>query len=364
MIALYTSSISLVKGGIENTSYLLCKGLSGYDSIIAAPLSITDELKDLNVDVLDYNIRKKFFKYLFLFKEHLKKGGSIQYSLCLTWKYAVIPYLIKRISGRPYGVMMHGSDLMPISNTSGLRLIILSRLRNVILKNATQLFANSLFTLELLKKDYADFEAEVIHPPIIYDIPFKSEKNKKQYVLFSIGRIETRKGFQDCIEAVKLLKYKYPNLEYRIAGTGPYLEDLKKLVEDNGLESSVRFLGRISEEEKIIQYCEADIVLMPSRTEISSIEGFGIVFVEANMCGCPSLGSRSGGISDAIIDKKTGWIVNEKSPNEIAEIIDDIYSNRKSLDIDDLYSWGMKHSYQNISREYIKHIKKAIGKVY
>lgn len=357
MFAIYTSSISLVSGGIENTSYLLCEGICDKEKVVAAPMRITDDLNELEVKVLDpKNRRNKILKYLNLFVSHCVNRSEIDYSLCLTWKYAIVPYMVKILFKKPYGVMTHGNDIIPISNHKGIKVAILNNFRNKILRNADHIFANSNYTRDILVNSFHGLDATVIHPPISYIKPMQKESDEFSYVLFSIGRTETRKGFQDCINAVDIIKDKYPNLEYRIAGTGPYLEELKKIVKAKKLEKWVIFLGRITEEEKRKQYQVADIVMMPSRTEFSSVEGFGIVFVEANMFGCPTLGSDSGGISDAVINSKTGWIVHEAHPEEIAEKVVNYYMGSLSINRPFLYQWGMTHSYKNIASLYLEHI--------
>lgn len=358
MIALYTSSISLVSGGIENTSYLLCKGFCGSTDVIAAPMTITKDLSELDVQVMGSKGKSnKALRYMQLFHNHFRNRSKIDYSLCLTWKYAIVPHIIKKFFNKPFGVMMHGSDILPIDNARGLKASILNKLRRQILSNADHLFANSNYTRELFEKNFNGLNAIVIHPPISYTEPMPRDNDTFNHVLFSIGRTETRKGFQDCIEAVAIIKDSFPNIEYRIAGTGPYLDELKKIVTEKHLETWVKFLGRISEEEKIRQYQEADIVMMPSRTESSSVEGFGIVFVEANMYGCPALGSDSGGIADAIIDGKTGWIVPEGQSDLISEYVLRYYKADIGIYRKDLYEWGLEHSYRNIATLYLKQIK-------
>jgi phosphatidylinositol alpha-1,6-mannosyltransferase len=57
------------------------------------------------------------------------------------------------------------------------------------------------------------------------------------------------------------------------------------------------------------------------RPEHHDVEGFGIVFLEANVCGKPVVGGRSGGIEDAIVDGKTGLLVDPESPEAVAKAV-------------------------------------------
>ena len=66
---------------------------------------------------------------------------------------------------------------------------------------------------------------------------------------------------------------------------------------------------------------------MPSITKKSDIEGFGIVFLEANYFKLPAIGTRSGGVKEAIIDGKTGYLISPNDVNELIEKILYLYNN-------------------------------------
>ena len=83
----------------------------------------------------------------------------------------------------------------------------------------------------------------------------------------------------------------------------------KKLVKRLNLEKDVKFLGNCDIETRNKFYKMSDIFLMPSITTKNDIEGFGIVFLEANYFKVPVIGTRTGGIVEAIIDGKTGFLI-------------------------------------------------------
>jgi phosphatidylinositol alpha-1,6-mannosyltransferase len=70
-------------------------------------------------------------------------------------------------------------------------------------------------------------------------------------------------------------------------------------------------------------YALSDVVVMPSREQVAAcdVEGFGMVFLEANACGKPVVGGRSGGIPEAIVDGITGVLVNPREPEDIANAL-------------------------------------------
>ena len=68
---------------------------------------------------------------------------------------------------------------------------------------------------------------------------------------------------------------------------------------------------------------------MPSIIYKTSVEGFGIAYVEAAQYGIPSIGGKDGGASDAIIHEKTGLICDGNNLNDIYSSIDQIFKENK-----------------------------------
>jgi phosphatidylinositol alpha-1,6-mannosyltransferase len=133
--------------------------------------------------------------------------------------------------------------------------------------------------------------------------------------------VVARKGQDTVIRALPKILKEFPDVQYWVAGRGAHLASLKALVTQLGLEDNVQFLGFVSAEQRLRLYQECTIYLMPSRTigDQGDFEGFGITYLEANACGRPTIGGRSGGVADAVLDGETGFLVNPESPDEIAE---------------------------------------------
>jgi phosphatidylinositol alpha-1,6-mannosyltransferase len=152
------------------------------------------------------------------------------------------------------------------------------------------------------------------------------------FVLLSVGRHVPRKKFDLVIKAVHTIKQSGSslNLKYYLVGEGKETSNLKKLIKDLSLENEVILLGRISTEKRNKFFKLSDLFLMPSVTEKDNIEGFGIVFLEANYFKVPVIGSATGGVVDAIINKKTGFLV---IPNNLEDLIEKILllSQNKTL---------------------------------
>ncbi len=140
-------------------------------------------------------------------------------------------------------------------------------------------------------------------------------------VLLTVTRLQRRKGIDIVLEAMPRILTQIPDLHYLIVGEGEERERLEKMTADLGLQKHVTFAGGIPRGGLNAYFNAGDLFVMPSRTDPPDVEGFGIVFLEANACGLPVIGSNSGGIPSAIVDGETGYIVPEESPGLLAERI-------------------------------------------
>ena len=70
---------------------------------------------------------------------------------------------------------------------------------------------------------------------------------------------------------------------------------------------------------------------MPAREAPPDVEGFGLVFLEANACGTPVVGARTGGIPDAIVEGKTGRLVPAGAPTPLAEALTQLLTDPARL---------------------------------
>ena len=147
-------------------------------------------------------------------------------------------------------------------------------------------------------------------------------------LIFAVSRLIERKGFDKAIDAINIVLKKNYHVQYVIAGSGEMNNRLSQQIKDLGLQSSVTLIGKLSHGQLISFLQNCDIFLMPNRElDNGDTEGFGLVFLEANAFGKPVIGGRYGGAVDAIIDEKTGLLVESNSPeciaNAIIRLIDD-----------------------------------------
>lgn len=147
--------------------------------------------------------------------------------------------------------------------------------------------------------------------------------------LLTLSRLVPRKGIDTVLRTLPALLQIFPTLHYKIGGQGPDRERLQALATALGVADAVEFLGFVPDEKLPALYRNATIFVMPSREEqdVGSVEGFGIVFLEANASGIPVVASNSGGIVEAVKDGETGLLVPPDDSEALTQAIRELLSN-------------------------------------
>lgn len=142
-------------------------------------------------------------------------------------------------------------------------------------------------------------------------------------VIVCVSRIMARKGQDELIRALPKIHKSTPEASLIIVGDGPYRKQVERLVSRFGLANYVHFTGKVSQSELSKWYAAGDIFAMPCRTRVGGwdVEGLGIVFLEGSATGLPVVVGDSGGATDAVINGETGFLVNGRDTDEIAERI-------------------------------------------
>jgi phosphatidylinositol alpha-1,6-mannosyltransferase len=144
---------------------------------------------------------------------------------------------------------------------------------------------------------------------------------QRKKVILTVSRITREdyyKGHERIIRALPALLSDHPQLVYAIVGDGSGKADLEELVSRLELQSYVRFLGRISDEDVLALYRSSTVFIMPSIKE-----GFGIVFVEAAAVGMHVIGGNADGSADALADGRIGRMIDPVSQREIRGALTD-----------------------------------------
>ena len=171
-------------------------------------------------------------------------------------------------------------------------------------------------------------------------------------VLLTLGRLVKRKGMAWFIEAV--VRKLSEDVVYIIVGDGKEKHNIIAAIKKNKLQNRVFFLGAVSEKEKEILFCTADIFVQPNIKAEGDMEGFGLVVLEAASYGLVVIASRLEGLKDAIHDGKNGILVEERNAEEYKQAIECLLANDENRRkfgmqakkyVDKNFSW--KNSAQN-----------------
>lgn len=181
----------------------------------------------------------------------------------------------------------------------------------------------------------------------------------KEYLLLFVGRVNEEKGVKELIEATKILLDNGYSVHLAIVGRGHQEQQFKALTATLNVENAVTFVGWVDSSEIYHYYAAADIFVGPSkRADDGWIEAQGLTFVEAMLAGCKVVGTNSGGIPDAVIDGKTGWLAEPDNAISLSENIKKALDN-DSTEITDTASAFAKDNYlvQNTVRRFLKSLK-------
>ena len=143
-------------------------------------------------------------------------------------------------------------------------------------------------------------------------------------MLSSVSRIQEYKGHEVVLNALSHLPTSVrKNFVYLIAGKGPYEPALRAQVHRLGLSSNVRWLGFVPEGDLPNVYRASDLFVLCTREAVDNqqVEGFGLVFLEAQACGTPVVGTRTGGIHDAVCEGEGGWLIAQDNAEELKRIL-------------------------------------------
>ena len=237
--------------------------------------------------------------------------------------------------------------------------------------NSNRIIANSSYTKDLMEVslNIKREKIKVIHPGIdIYRdfISIEDEKRIKKIidgkfpVITTLARVEKRKGHKFILNALSEVKKEFPNILYLIAGKGPYLEEIRLYSRKLGLSKNIYFLGWITEPEKSLILKNSNLFVMTPSLVGESVEGFGMSFIDAAFHGVAAIGTDSGGISDAIVDKETGLLCEAENQEDITNKIRLLLSDdkkRNQMGINGKERAEKFFTWKNKIKEYLNVIK-------
>ena len=244
-------------------------------------------------------------------------------------------FILNKFFKIPYMVYCHGMDVMTAAQSPRKK-----RLARKILKKAEFIAANSEFTKEkILEYGVRAQDVAVVYPCPNMRLfrkvtPQEIDALKNKYnlrgkkIILTAGRLVERKGHDVVLGALHKLKEFVPEAHYAIIGEGPMEGVIKQMIKTLELEDSVTLIGDVSDYDLAAWYESCDVFIMISRQlKNEDAEGFGIVYLEANMFGKPVIAGKSGGVAEAVLDNETGILVEPTDQHEIISAIEKLLKN-------------------------------------
>jgi len=201
------------------------------------------------------------------------------------------------------------------------------RPRKLIIDNL-KLSRNLVFVSKFVESEFKQYIGEfkgnswIVHNPIdttkFYPINKEAARIKLNLsldvpIILFVGSLSKRKGEFTLLGAVKMFKEKEINLKVIIIGDGPELNSVKHYIIKNKLNDMVTILKSVSHSELLLYYNAADLFVMPSFSE-----SFGLVYIEAMLCGVPIIGTSDTAAPEIVPSRDYGFLVPSGDAGSLA----------------------------------------------
>lgn len=136
-----------------------------------------------------------------------------------------------------------------------------------------------------------------------------------------VSRLVRRKGQDQLIAAMPAIRAAVPNAVLMVVGDGPEANRLRSLAARHRVRHAVVFTGAVPLADLPAYFVAGDVFAMPCRTRgggLLDVEGLGIVYLEASASGLPVVAGDSGGAPEAVLDGRTGVVINGRDLRELS----------------------------------------------
>lgn len=302
----------------------------------------------------------KFRKSIKRFEQLLKESETDIVQIRLPSLFALPSYKAAKRLNLPITTYLALDWSAGIKNNyrfPGVKLIssLLDKIQNPIIRNSVPVSAGPVIAerYKSIKEVYPYYSTT--HNEVVYN-----EKNFPANNILFVGRFEERKRIQDLIDAIQLLKNEGIKVKLYVVGDGPKKKEIEHLVKENNLSEQVILTGNISDFNLLKKYyIDSDILVLPSLSE-----GTPKVLAEAMAYGVVPIAVNNVGSTNYIItNHKNGVLVNEKSPQDIAEAISNIRTDKNYHDrlINNGYAYAEEHKLDIEVKKLWNHVNNEIG---
>lgn len=237
---------------------------------------------------------------------------------------AILP-VAKRL-GIPLIVSFHGYDAFRLPNEQGWK----GKLSALFAEAGMVTVVSEMMYKQLISLGCPAAKLRLIHVgKRLSDYPFNPKNSPRIQKFISVGRLQDKKGFRDCIQAFQLLSQKYPGLSLKIIGTGSQEQELRRLLPDG--DQQISFLGALSHEDTKKHIAASDAFILCSKTGADGDkEGIPVVLMEAMAMGLPCVSTKHSGIPEVIPDECQWLLAEEGNAADIAVKIEQLINSPAS----------------------------------
>lgn len=247
----------------------------------------------------------------------------------------VMALALKLCTGLPYACYVHGEEGAPTGREY-------NWLVRRVFRNADFLIANTHNTMLVMQEDWGvpANRLRLLHPgvdtrrftPVERDPAVRDSLGwGDRPVVLTVSRLQLRKGHDQMIRALPMIRQAIPDVLYAIAGEGEERPRLQALVERENLNDHVQFLGEVDEDRLVECYQQCDLFVLPNRQIGKDIEGFGLVLLEAQACGKPVIAGASGGTAETMQVPQSGLVVPCETPDGLARTVSELLSDPQRM---------------------------------
>lgn len=191
-------------------------------------------------------------------------------------------------------------------------------------------------------------------------------------IMLSVGRLTTRKGLKEFVEqALPSIVQQVPEAMLVVVGEAPKnslgariqsREEIEQAAAQQGLSEHIKFLGVMTDKERLATaYEAADVHVFPVRHIPSDPEGFGMVAIEAAAHGLPTVAFATGGIVDAVAHGQSGYLVEKNNYAQLAEQTVNALNNPITGQV--IVEFAQKFAWDKFGAEVIEVCRQPIFKV-
>ncbi len=251
-------------------------------------------------------------------------------------------------------ITFHGTEILRFASRPIARFLV-----SGLIKKAEAITTPSLFSNKLLCEHFPSSRKKTRITSCalrtnIQNFPTEKKSTSDKIIILTVGRLHPRKGHTHIISALNRLPNNLQNqIEYWIVGPGRegnYKRNLEQSADQADFQ--IRFFGKITDEELSNFYSNADIFAMTSINHRKSVEGFGLVYLEASAFALPIIAHDVGGASEAVLHKKTGLLVSPEKPKALTEAFYQLITDkelRSQLGANGIH-WAKHHSWEDSAK--------------